>query len=104
MRYAFAVCVLLLGIMVAGQAGAQALYQKPEIAGGFRSRAGRPPVPAGPEASPYGGGFIEFLMTGREPTPDMRPRRPVPFADRSGVVYGGPHIAALPGTPQARDA
>ena len=108
MRCAFAGCVLLFGIMAAGQAGAQALYQEPEIEGGFRSRAGRAPVPAGLAANPYGGGFIEFLMTGREPTPDMRPRRPFPFvsgaAERAGIVYGGPRVAALPGTPQARDA
>ncbi|HEX2727054.1 MAG TPA: L,D-transpeptidase [Beijerinckiaceae bacterium] len=100
--------MLLFGIVTTGQTWAQALYHEPQVDAGFRSRAGRAPAggPAGP--GPYGGGFIEFLMTGREPTPDMRPRRPSPFAagtpEPAGTLYGRPGIAAVPGSPQAHDA
>jgi lipoprotein-anchoring transpeptidase ErfK/SrfK len=56
---------------------------------------------AGANAQSYGGGFIELLMTGRDPTPYARAVRPQP-------VYGAPHadepygygrarVAALPG-------
>jgi lipoprotein-anchoring transpeptidase ErfK/SrfK len=38
-------------------------------------------IAAGGEAqAQYGGGFIELLMTGREPTPHVRPLRPDPLA------------------------
>ncbi|HEY7383488.1 MAG TPA: L,D-transpeptidase [Beijerinckiaceae bacterium] len=107
MRCAFAACVLLVGITTAGQACAQALYQEPQIEVGFRSRAGRPAIAAAPAASPHGGGFIEFLMTGREPTPDMRPHRPSRFAPAAGehahIVYGGLQVAGLPQRPHPSD-
>jgi lipoprotein-anchoring transpeptidase ErfK/SrfK len=110
MRGILAGCVLLSGIMAAGVACAQARYREPEIDAGFRSRAGRAPVAAAASepSGRYGGGFIELLMTGREPTPEMRSPRPYPFAPGTvehadETVYRGPRVAALPGAPQAHD-
>ena len=48
-------------------------------------------------AQGYGGGFIELLMTGRDPTPYVRPVRP--FAGQAADVYGRTRVAALPGAP-----
>jgi hypothetical protein len=48
-------------------------------------------------AQGYGGGFIELLMTGRDPTPYVRPVRP--FAGQAPDVYGRTRVAALPGAP-----
>jgi lipoprotein-anchoring transpeptidase ErfK/SrfK len=48
-------------------------------------------------AQGYGCGFIEPLMTGRDPTPYVRPARP--FAGQAPDVYGRTRVAALPGAP-----
>jgi lipoprotein-anchoring transpeptidase ErfK/SrfK len=94
--------------MATGGACAQVQYE-PQIDNGFRSRAGRTLIVATPAvpASQYGGGFIELLMTGREPPPELRARRPDPAAPNvaeqtDGIAYG-PRLAALPGAPQAHD-
>ncbi|HEX8165610.1 MAG TPA: L,D-transpeptidase [Beijerinckiaceae bacterium] len=47
----------------------------------------------GAQAQAYGGGFIELLMTGRDPTPHVRPLRPNPAYG----PYGRTQVAALPG-------
>jgi lipoprotein-anchoring transpeptidase ErfK/SrfK len=105
----FAGCVLLFAMLATGDACAQAGYEEAEIDTGFRSRAGRGvTVAAQTPPSPYGGGFIELLLTGREPTPDMRPQRPYVVtpgvAQRSDDIgFGGPRLAALPGAPQAHE-
>jgi lipoprotein-anchoring transpeptidase ErfK/SrfK len=55
---------------------------------------------SGAQAQNYGGGFIELLMTGRDPTPYPRPLRPAPGY---GVPYAGPgartQVAGLPASP-----
>jgi lipoprotein-anchoring transpeptidase ErfK/SrfK len=57
------------------------------------------------EGSPYGGGFIEMLLTGRDPTPYARPYRPLPVDPYTGLPVerrefrrGAPPgaVAALP--------
>jgi lipoprotein-anchoring transpeptidase ErfK/SrfK len=54
----------------------------------------------GAEAQGYGGGFIELLMTGRDPTPFVRPVRPDPLR-AAADPRGGVQLAALPGVPGA---
>jgi lipoprotein-anchoring transpeptidase ErfK/SrfK len=51
-------------------------YDEPLTTGSYGAR--RPGAPA--QAGQYGGGFIELLMTGRDPTPYVRPLRPDPFS------------------------
>jgi lipoprotein-anchoring transpeptidase ErfK/SrfK len=60
-------------------------------------------------AQNYGGGFIELLMTGRDPTPHVRPMRPgaavynapahAPYGGYGPRMPAGPQVAALPGAP-----
>lgn len=64
-------------------------------------------------AQDYGGGFIELLMTGREPGAQMRPVRAAPPAMSQAtqprahayeVHYpGGPQLAALPSAPEMQE-
>jgi lipoprotein-anchoring transpeptidase ErfK/SrfK len=59
-----------------------------------RTRPAGPPSPeaAAPiQAGHYGGGFIEILMTGRDPGPGIRP------------AYPRQNLAALPGTPDGQE-
>ncbi len=51
------------------------------------------------EAQSYGGGFIELLMTGRDPTPHVRPVRPNPVFEPNAWAAPPPRhrVAALPG-------
>jgi lipoprotein-anchoring transpeptidase ErfK/SrfK len=49
-------------------------------------------------AQGYGGGFIELLMTGRDPTPYARAARPYgAYAAPQTAPYGRARMAALPG-------
>ena len=48
------------------------------------------------QAQNYGGGFIELLMTGRDPSPHVRPLRPNPLYG-TAQPYGRTQTAALPG-------
>jgi lipoprotein-anchoring transpeptidase ErfK/SrfK len=100
--------VLLLGVAAAGDAQAQAVFNTPDGPLMFRPRLGRGQVPSGmPMGAPppvaivppagavapaamggdYGGGFIEMLMTGRDPGLGVRPMPP---------GYGRQGLAALP--------
>jgi hypothetical protein len=62
---------------------------------------------SGAEAQNYGGGFIELLMTGRDPGHTIRPVRPLygsplasdPFHREPRSPYNYPRVAALPGAP-----
>ena len=63
-------------------------------------------------AQDYGGGFIELLMTGREPARHMRPVRAAPpgggFVQPRVHAYevhypGGPQLAALPSAPEMQE-
>ena len=49
-------------------------------------------------AQGYGGGFIELLMTGRDPTAHVRPVRPNPLYGAVQAPYGRTQMAALPGS------
>ena len=74
----------LLAGAPAGAAQAQALYN-------------------GPADPSYGGGFVELLMTGRDPAPRAYgrvPGRPYPYAAEESRPVPG-RLAALPGAPQA---
>lgn len=60
----------------------------------------------GAAAQNYGGGFIELLMTGRDPTPYVRPVRPHPAYGPAAQLraeevdpYGRTRLAALPSAP-----
>ena len=93
--------VLLMAAIAAGEAQAQAVFNTPDGPVMFRPRLGRAQparVPA-PVASPapghYGGGFIEFLMTGRDPGPGVRPAHPA-------ASYGS-RAATLPAAPEAQE-
>src|SRR3954454_18675318 len=51
-------------------------------------------------AQGYGGGLIELLMTGRDPTPYARAMRPNPvYAPAPADPYGRARVAGLPGAP-----
>jgi lipoprotein-anchoring transpeptidase ErfK/SrfK len=94
-----------MGIAVAGEAQAQAVFNTPEGPVMIRPRIGRaqpvraqePLAGAVPAAGHYGGGFIEMLMTGRDPGPGVRPAHPAGY-------HGGQRLAGLPGAPEAHDA
>ncbi len=96
---------LLMVAFGAGEAQAQAVFNTPDGPVMFRPRIGRaqpiqappPPTVASPAPAPgqYGGGFIELLMTGRDPGPGVRPAYP-------GAVQGG-RVAALPAAPEAQE-
>jgi lipoprotein-anchoring transpeptidase ErfK/SrfK len=62
---------------------------------------------SGAGAQGYGGGFIELLMTGRDPTPHIRPLRGYPAYGRSGPyevdAYGRMRLAGLPGSPYGEE-
>ena len=63
---------------------------------------------SGAEAQNYGGGFIELLMTGRDPTPYVHAARPHPIhAPPAGAAYQDPYgrtrLAALPGSPYGEE-
>ncbi len=96
--------VLLMGIIAAGEAQAQAVFNTPDGPVVLRPRLGRAepvhapvpvaaPVPTAP--GHYGGGFIEMLMTGRDPGPGVRSAYP-------SAGYGGHRTAALYGSPEAQ--
>jgi lipoprotein-anchoring transpeptidase ErfK/SrfK len=53
-------------------------------------------------AQGYGGGFIELLMTGRDPTPYVGPMRPNPLYGPGR--QGGMRVAALPGSLPGEEA
>lgn len=102
-------------ILAAGLAGlaqpafGQALYAQPETTGSIRPRVvsgigpelatlpdagtSRPVTvaAAGPSRGAYGGGFIELLMTGRDPTPARR-----------GAIYNDPEAGLAPVSPPSR--
>jgi lipoprotein-anchoring transpeptidase ErfK/SrfK len=91
---------LSIVVMVAGEAHAQAVFNTPDGPVTFRPRIGRAqparvqalaPVPA--TQGSFGGGFIEMLMTGRDP--GGRPAYPAP--------YRGQAVAALPASPEAHE-
>jgi lipoprotein-anchoring transpeptidase ErfK/SrfK len=56
----------------------------------------------GAQAQAYGGGFIELLMTGRDPSPSIRPARPNPIYGYD--QQGGMQVAALPGSLPGEEA
>jgi lipoprotein-anchoring transpeptidase ErfK/SrfK len=62
---------------------------------------------SGAEAQNYGGGFIELLMTGRDPTPYVRPVQPNPIYmppyTGEPYGYGRARVAALPGSPYGEE-
>jgi len=93
--------ILLMGVVVAGEAQAQAVFNTPDGPVMVRPRIGRAQPARAPLASPapaqgsYGGGFIEMLMTGRDPGPGVRQAYPA-------GAYGGQRMAALPGAPEAQ--
>lgn len=95
--------ILALGLAVTPlPAFSQALYADPEVTGTVRPRvirgmgpdghtaAPEQTVPAQPARGALGGGFIELLMTGRDPTP----------GSRGGVIYNDPSAGMA--QPQAR--
>jgi lipoprotein-anchoring transpeptidase ErfK/SrfK len=97
--------VLLMTIIAAGEAHAQAVFNTPDGPVVLRPRLGRAePVHAPvPVAAPvpaarghYGGGFIEMLMTGRDPGPGVRSAYP-------SAGYRGHRTAALYGSPEAQE-
>jgi lipoprotein-anchoring transpeptidase ErfK/SrfK len=94
--------ILLVGVVIAGEAQAQAVFNTPDGPVMFRPRLGRAQPAHAPLASPapaqgqYGGGFIEMLMTGRDPGPGVRPAYPA-------GPYGGQRMAAVPGAPEAQE-
>jgi lipoprotein-anchoring transpeptidase ErfK/SrfK len=55
-------------------------------------------------AQGYGGGFIELLMTGHDPTPSLRAARPNPLYGTAQPSYGRTQTAALPGTGLGEEA
>jgi lipoprotein-anchoring transpeptidase ErfK/SrfK len=87
--------VAVAALVAAEAASAQARFNEPETTATVRARAVQSAFPglAQPQTSTrYGGGFIEFLMTGRNPAPAARSARP----------YGTPRnqvaaLGALPG-------
>ena len=85
MRRVILSSILGLGALAAaGSAEAQVIYNQP---------------PAGS----YGGGLVELLMTGRDPTPGVR-QRVYPAASPTGEFYQprapqGSHIAAVSSAP-----
>ena len=57
------------------------------LAGAIAAGIGAGPALAqGAAPGAYGGGFIEFLMTGQDPGAVARPRRPAPVAP-DGTIY-----------------
>jgi lipoprotein-anchoring transpeptidase ErfK/SrfK len=105
MRYVLK-AVVMLGLVATGEAAqAQAVFNTPDGPVLFRPRLGRAqPAPASVPLAPpavaaprqYGGGFIELLMTGRDPGPGLRPAYPA-------AVYGGQRTAALYAAPEAHE-
>ena len=108
--------VLSLGVAAAGEAEAQAVFNTPDGPLMFRPHIGRAhvapapvraPFPAGAvapagvlapaplPAGSYGGGFIEMLMTGRDPGPGIRPIPPA-------AGYRQQSLAALHNGPEAQ--
>src|SRR5689334_19762523 len=77
----------LCALAAAGRADAQALYNQPT-------------------SGAYGGGFIELLMTGRDPTPGAA-RHGYAVAPRAFAVEPqsrpGPQVAGLPSAPDGFD-
>jgi lipoprotein-anchoring transpeptidase ErfK/SrfK len=56
-------------------------------------------------AQNYGGGFIELLMTGRDPAPHVRPVRPNPvYGGFEADPFGRMRVAALPGALSREEA
>jgi lipoprotein-anchoring transpeptidase ErfK/SrfK len=111
MRNQVLTSVLSLCIAAAGEAQAQAVFNTPDGPVTVRPYLGRAHGIPAPERAPsaisvpahaplgapaasgnYGGGFIEMLMTGRDPGPGIRPMPPGPY-------YGQPGLAALPVSP-----
>jgi lipoprotein-anchoring transpeptidase ErfK/SrfK len=65
--------IAFCAILIAGEANAQVRFNEPETTGTLRARAAQEAFPGLEQAAPapaarpgaYGGGFIEFLMTGQ---------------------------------------
>jgi lipoprotein-anchoring transpeptidase ErfK/SrfK len=88
--------VVLIALALIGEARAQVLFNTPDGPVMVRPHLGRPqpsraPVAIAAPTAPghYGGGFIELLMTGRDPGPGLRQASP--------NVQAGRHITTLPG-------
>jgi lipoprotein-anchoring transpeptidase ErfK/SrfK len=89
--------LILIGLALVGEARAQVVFNtpdgpltvRPHLGRAQPPRAPRPMVAPAAASGQYGGGFIELLMTGRDPGPGLRPAYP--------TVHGGGHIAAIPG-------
>lgn len=120
MRRVILSSIAAIGFLSAGEVSAQALFDLPEPGATPQGRAARYRAPAAgapaagtpvaavrPVATAqgqYGGGFIELLMTGREP---IRPVRPDPLLSEPGFAdephdrepQGRAARAALPGAP-----
>jgi lipoprotein-anchoring transpeptidase ErfK/SrfK len=86
-------CALSLAGPVRAQTLEQATFDPqgasdPQVTGSTRPRvvAGLGPEQAAPRQGSYGGGFIEMLMTGRDPTPR-----------RGAAVYNEPREERVPG-------
>jgi lipoprotein-anchoring transpeptidase ErfK/SrfK len=88
--------VVLIALALIGEARAQVLFNTPDGPVMVRPHLGRPQPSRAPVAMAapivpghYGGGFIELLMTGRDPGPGLRQASP--------NVQAGRHITTLPG-------
>jgi lipoprotein-anchoring transpeptidase ErfK/SrfK len=92
MRKLIPAVTLALGVALIGEAHAQAVFNTPDGPVMFRPHVGRAqpaPVPAGH----YGGGFIELLMTGRDPGPGIRPVPPAAGYHRHAARPHAPEAA-----------
>jgi lipoprotein-anchoring transpeptidase ErfK/SrfK len=89
-RFLFVAAAWAVALVAAGRATAQESYASGALTTG--TLRGRAPM-AEPQPGQYGGGFIELLMTGRDPTPSIRPVRANPLA---GAPRGTPGSYGAP--------
>jgi lipoprotein-anchoring transpeptidase ErfK/SrfK len=95
-----------MGVAASGSAAAQALTNvppsisyamgEPAVTGTVRSGPASPP----PQTGALGGGFLELLLTGRDPTPHAPRLRPEPMVPRAMAPRGYAPVEAVPDRPR----
>jgi lipoprotein-anchoring transpeptidase ErfK/SrfK len=98
--------LVLMGIAASGDATAQALTNEPPAIPGAVGEPlatgtvrGGAPSPA-PQAGALGGGFLELLITGRDPTPHARRLRPEPMVPRAVAPEVYAPVEVVPARPR----
>ncbi len=112
MREHWFVPFVAMGFGIVALSGARAAGQGPEVIPGVGPEVyaapapARPPQPQRVAASAYGGGFLELLVTGRDPTPSTRAQAapPARYAPAQTPTRLEPAPAMAPQYPQPQRA